>query len=152
MEARKDKEKYMDKLTEDEKALDKTKDLKRNDYLDKTVEFQCKVCGLEEMCHYYGNKPKFTKNLVEFKEDAYVMVDPFSAQERRFGTNFLQLGGNCAHCKISVCVECSIFYSRRFCLTCSLFYCNEFPSEVQTRINKLAATREKEASKNKDKE
>ena len=45
-------------------------------------------------------------------EDAYVMVDPFSAQERRFGTNFLQLGGNCAHCKISVCVECSIFYSR----------------------------------------
>ena len=38
------------------------------------------------------------------------------------------------------------YFFRRFCVKCSFFYLNEFPSEVQARINKLAAAREKNKS------
>ena len=47
-------------------------------------------------------------------ENAYVMIDPFSAQDRRLASGFLQLGGDCANCNIMVCLDCSVFYSR-FC-------------------------------------
>ena len=38
---------------------------------------ECSICGLCEMCQYLGRKPPFTKHLLEFDEDVFVMIDPF---------------------------------------------------------------------------
>ena len=108
-----DKSKFLDRLTDQEKQLDSSgKEGRKDEFLEKTVPFTCKLCELSEMVHYHGRKPKFVKNLVEFNEDAYLMIDPFSARETRFGNNFLQVGGDCSHCGAAVCMDCSIFYTR----------------------------------------
>ena len=58
----------------------------------KPVPFACAVCGLNEICHYYGRKPPFAKGHVEFKEDTFVMMDPFSPREKG-RPHFLAIGG-----------------------------------------------------------
>lgn len=50
---------------------------KGEDYYEKTIQFECSICGLCEMCQYLGRKPPFTKHLLEFDEDVFVMIDPF---------------------------------------------------------------------------
>jgi hypothetical protein len=74
------------------------KDEKKEDMFEKKVQFQCELCGLCEMCQYKGKTPPFVKNLLEFTESCYVMVDPFSPRQSRFGNNFLVLGGECEAC------------------------------------------------------
>merc|ERR1719318_1428614 len=44
------------------------------------------------MCQYKGTKPPFVKNLLEFTESCYVMVDPFSP--KRFCVNCAQFNVN----------------------------------------------------------
>ena len=114
------------------------KDEKKEDIFEKKVQFQCELCGLCEMCQYKGTAPPFVKNLLEFTESCYVMVDPFTARQSRFGNNFLVLGGECDACHVTVCVECSIYFTMRFCVKCAQFNINEFPKDVQSRIVKLA--------------
>ena len=114
------------------------KDEKKEDIFEKKVQFQCELCGLCEMCQYKGTAPPFVKNLLEFTESCYVMVDPFTARQSRFGNNFLVLGGECDSCHVTVCVECSIYFTKRFCVKCAQFNINEFPKDVQSRIVKLA--------------
>ena len=114
------------------------KDEKKEDIFEKKVQFQCALCGLCEMCQYKGTAPPFVKNLLEFTESCYVMVDPFTARQSRFGNNFLVLGGECDSCHVTVCVECSIYFTKRFCVKCAQFNINEFPKDVQSRIVKLA--------------
>jgi hypothetical protein len=130
-----DKEKFLEKLTEEEKQLGRTGEAKsEEDPFARTVEFCCALCGLSEKCHYFGRRPKFVKGLLELKEDSYVLVDPFSPRETRLANNVLLLGGLCAHCGKQVCVDCSVFYARRFCTKCAEFYRSEFPKEIQPKI------------------
>ena len=59
----------------------------------KPVPFTCSVCGLNEICHYFGRRPPFARGHVEFKEDTFVMMDPFTPREKG-RPHFLAIGGN----------------------------------------------------------
>eukprot|EP00088_Acartia_fossae_P042614 TRINITY_DN4479_c0_g1_i2.p1 TRINITY_DN4479_c0_g1~~TRINITY_DN4479_c0_g1_i2.p1 ORF type:complete len:149 (-),score=31.87 TRINITY_DN4479_c0_g1_i2:280-726(-) len=134
-----EKAKFLDRLAgqEDDQLDANGKAIKKDDWNEKKVDFECKICNLKEKCHYYGKKPKFVKNLVEFKDDTYVLLDPFTPREQKSGSMFLILGGECAHCRVSVCTDCSLFYYRRYCVNCCEYYSNEFPEEIRARISKL---------------
>jgi len=122
-----------------EKSKEETKDGKL-DVFEKKIQFQCSLCGLCEMCHYFGSKPPFVKKCLEFREDCYVMLDPFSPYNPKKANNFLVLGAECSSCNSTVCVECSIFFTKRFCIKCAQYDINEFPQDVQSRIVKIAET------------
>ena len=99
------------------------------------ITFCCYKCGLQETCQYFGCKPPFVKNQVRFAEDSFVMRDPFSPREAG-RAHFLLIGGKCGKCKKTVCIECSIFYSKRFCYDCCSQYLSEFPPEIGTKVQK----------------
>ena len=102
---------------------------------DVDIDFRCFKCGLHEKCQYFGRKPPFVTKQVEFSEDSFVMRDPFSQREAG-RANFLLIGGQCGKCSRPVCVECSIFYSKRFCNECCAQHLSEFPPEIGTKIQK----------------
>jgi len=110
------------------------------DIFEKKIQFQCSLCGLCEMCHYFGSKPPFVKKCLEFREECYVMLDPFSPYNPKKANNFLVLGAECSNCNATVCVECSIYFTKRFCIKCAQYDINEFPQDVQNRIVKIADT------------
>jgi hypothetical protein len=126
---------YGGAATDDDKPK---KDDKWEDYYEKTIQFECSMCGLCEMCQYLGRKPPFTKHTLEFTEDVYVMIDPFKPRQSRFNSDFLVLGGTCAACSAEVCQDCSVYFSKRFCIKCAQFNINEFPKDVQSRIVRQA--------------
>ena len=66
----------------EEQDGDKDDKKKREDYYEKTIQFECSICGLCEMCQYLGRKPPFTKHLLEFDEEVFVMIDPFKVNQR----------------------------------------------------------------------
>ena len=76
-----------------------TPEQRREDYYVKTIQFECRLCGLCEMCQYLGTKPPFTKNTLEFTEECYVMLDPFKPRQSRWNSDFLVLGGTCSMCR-----------------------------------------------------
>ena len=85
------------------------------------IQFSCSICRLSELCHYLGKTPPSHKKRLSFKEDTFVMRDPFtprveaphSANRSNWsGCNLLVIGGNCSICSNSVCVDCSTFYSQ----------------------------------------
>ena len=78
------------------------------------------------------------KKSLEFSEDCYVMLDPFSPYSLKSANSFIVLGAECSECRTTVCVECSIYFTRRFCVNCAQYNINEFPSDVQSRIVKVA--------------
>ena len=82
-------EKYYQEAQKDTETDNKTDDWKV-----KKIPFNCYICGLSEKCHFLGQKPPFAKHYIEFKEECFVMIDPFSPKELRCATNFLVLGGN----------------------------------------------------------
>ncbi|XP_041457785.1 cysteine-rich DPF motif domain-containing protein 1-like [Lytechinus variegatus] len=94
--------------------------------------FACSSCQFSSPYDYYGKRPGFLKSIV-LLEEAYVMKDPFTPENRH-----LTIGGHCSECNKPVCVnkDCSIFYTRRFCLDCVLENFQEFPKEVQQEVNK----------------
>ena len=130
-----EKEKFLERLTEEDRKLD-DKQKAAEDPFAKTVDFSCALCGLTDQCHYLGKQPKFVKGQLAFKEDSYVLVDPFSPRELRLANNFLLLGGACGQCGQVVCVDCSVFYARRYCNKCAEFYLAEFPKEIRGKIEK----------------
>ena len=122
---------------EEQTKSEEFKELKREDIVEKKIQFQCSVCGLCEMCQYYGTCPPFVKKSLEFKEPCYVMLDPFSPYNPKKANNFLVLGADCSACSATVCVDCSIFFTKTFCVECAQFNINEFPLDVQNRIVKI---------------
>ena len=150
-----EKARYGGKEEQDGEKDDKKKG---EDYYEKTIQFECNICGLCEMCQYLGRKPPFTKHLLEFDEEVFVMIDPFKVYQRtislknnekltrnlfqprqsRWFSDFLVLGGTCAACNAECCQDCSIYFSKRFCIKCAEFNINEFPKDVQSKIVKLA--------------
>ena len=99
------------------------------------VPFSCVKCQLSENCHYFGKTPPFVKKQLKFHEDTFVMLDPFSPRQAG-RANFLIIGGICSICQQNVCVDCSIFYGRRFCDNCAYSHFDEFPTEVQMKLRK----------------
>jgi len=130
-----EKARYGGKEEQDGEKDDKRKG---EDYYEKTIQFECSICGLCEMCQYLGRKPPFTKHLLEFDEEVFVMIDPFKPRQSRWFSDFLVLGGTCAACNVECCQDCSIYFSKRFCIKCAEFNINEFPKDVQSKIVKLA--------------
>ena len=116
----------------------------RRDLLERDVQFCCARCGLSEMCQYHGRKPQFVRNGLEFSEDCYVMLDPFTPYRSKAPNNFLVLGSDCAGCGETVCVECSLYFTKRICMQCAQFNINEFPSEVQKRVVRLTESAAKQ--------
>ncbi|MCL4131533.1 UNVERIFIED_CONTAM: hypothetical protein GTU68_067156 [Idotea baltica] len=92
--------------------------------------FECSICNLKEIYHYYGRNPYFNKH-ISFLEESYVMKDPF---KDRSEASFLLLGSKCVACTKPVCQSCSIFYSKRFCLNCAKENNQEFPENIQKKF------------------
>jgi len=115
------------KEEEEEKEKEKEK---------KPVPFSCSICKLSEVCHYYGQRPPFARGHVEFKEDTFVMMDPFTLREKG-RPHFLAIGSKCGLCANSVCLGCSIFYRHRVCKDCAFVEMDKFPSEIQAKVKKL---------------
>ena len=125
---------------DESKDKEKLKEEKREDIFEKKIQFQCSSCGLCEMCHYFGSSPPFVKKSLEFTEDCYVMLDPFTPYNPKSANSFILLGAECSECRVTVCVECSVYFTRRFCINCAQYNINEFPSDVQSKIVKVAET------------
>ena len=125
---------------DESKDKEKLKEEKREDIFEKKIQFQCSSCGLCVMCHYFGSSPPFVKKSLEFTEDCYVMLDPFTPYNPKSANSFIVLGAECSECRVTVCVECSVYFTRRFCINCAQYNINEFPSDVQSKIVKVAET------------
>ncbi|NXA70524.1 CDPF1 protein, partial [Mohoua ochrocephala] len=65
-------------------------------------------------------------------EEAYVMKYPFTPDKDKF----LIVGSRCSLCSRAVCVDCSLFYSKRFCLPCVKENLKAFPLEIQEDMDK----------------
>lgn len=106
------------------------------------IKFECSSCQQRELVDYFGKKPPFTRN-IEFQEDCYVMVDPFSPAPSRLTSKsyteyFIVMGAHCKLCDAVVCKDpsCSIFYLHSFCLRCAEENIKKFPLEIQSKIKK----------------
>lgn len=97
--------------------------------------FACSFCTLNEKYDYRGTKPPFQKHVI-YLEECYVMKDPFTALNQR---EALVLGGDCYFCKKSVCLDCSIFYTKRFCKICALDNIQDLPLQLHKKIKQLAS-------------
>lgn len=96
-------------------------------------KFQCSYCTLNENYVYYGRQPPFNSK-IKFKEECYIMKDPFSPSKY----NFLVLGSKCSICSKVVChnQDCSLFFSKRFCFSCVRDHLSDFPKEIQLKFLK----------------
>lgn len=110
------------------------------------IQFKCANCPLNEACDYKGCKPPFAKK-IEFREECYVMQDPFSPPPGKLSDKanseyFMVLGADCSVCQRMVCAAgtCSIFYAKTYCLHCANGIVKESPLEIQSKIRKLVAT------------
>lgn len=104
--------------------------------------FLCALCGWSELYHAHGTSLPFARGIV-FNEDAYAMRDPFVP----YGPNlYLFIGAPCSVCQRLVCVNCSIFYAKRFCRECATSNVEHFPVEVQKKIRELEASHVKNKS------
>ena len=96
--------------------------------------FACNFCGLKEHFDFKGSKPPFARQLL-FLEECYIMKDPFSPLNKG---ETLVLGADCNFCQKSVCLDCSIFYTKRFCKNCALQNINQLPVQLHKRIKELS--------------
>ncbi|CAD6236304.1 GSCOCG00008111001-RA-CDS, partial [Cotesia congregata] len=97
--------------------------------------FKCEFCSLIEKYNYKGRKPPFARDIL-YEEDCYVMKDPFSLLN---GGETLVIGSDCSICNKTVCLGCSIFYSKRFCQECATN--NELYLPHQLQIKKKLSTK-----------
>lgn len=117
--------------------------------------FECSICHWSERYHGHGmlklDQVSFGDQLtifvgssisfaraVTFNEDAYVMRDPFVPWAQNA---FVFLGAACSICLKPVCVNCSVFYAKRFCIVCASDRLRHFPVEVQKKIQQLTKTK-----------
>ncbi|KAK5649132.1 hypothetical protein RI129_004024 [Pyrocoelia pectoralis] len=97
--------------------------------------FSCTLCNLHERYDYFGKSPEFVHNY-KFKEDSYIIEDPFSPPKRG---EYLVLGSHCIKCKISVCKDnnCSFYFDGTYCIKCAKSCKYEFPKVVQEKLNRI---------------
>lgn len=97
-------------------------------------QFKCHICSLDEKYDYFGSEPPFAKHLI-YQEKCYIKRDPFSALNKG---EVLPLGGDCSFCKSQVCMNCSLFYTKRLCAVCCNKVKNNLPQPMHTRIKKIS--------------
>ena len=73
-----DKDNYGKSVKEKEDQKKKKKEEDEH----KLIPFNCSICRLTETCHYYGRRPPFARGQIEYVEDSFVMMDPFSPREK----------------------------------------------------------------------
>lgn len=100
--------------------------------------FKCTYCPLEEHYDFKGGKPPFARQ-IKFSEDCYIMKDPMSLPNRG---EVLVLGADCGLCKKSVCLGCSIFYTKRFCPKCATDCKSNLPVQLHAKISALTKDQE----------
>lgn len=110
-----------------------------------TIEFHCSGCNMHEMVHYYGRTPPFALG-IKFREDSYVLRDPFQAPPPRWQSKpefYVALGVNCSSCNKAVCKDtsCSFYYTKTFCLECGKVELKNWPVEAQSRFRKQLAAK-----------
>lgn len=135
-------------LTENEKNPDSTSLTKNEKNPEKSINppdqdeknpadeggvFECAICHWSESYHGHGSNISFARAIV-FNEDAYVMRDPFTPWAHNA---FVFLGAPCSMCQKLICVNCSVFYAKRFCSGCATENLQHFPVEVQKKIQQL---------------
>lgn len=97
--------------------------------------FTCSLCNLSENYDYYGTNPPFCKGII-FKEQSYIMKDPFSSSTNTAPSgNFILLGTNCASCNEMICQDCSLFFTKTLCDSCVNVNKHLLPQEVLVRYN-----------------
>lgn len=100
-------------------------------------EFSCEICGLEAPYEVFDDRPpkKGVTRTIRYREKCYIMQDPFRPQSERLP---LVVGAPCSECeKKMVCMDCSLFFSRRFCVKCVRRYESDFPHQLGKEIKKL---------------
>lgn len=95
--------------------------------------FACSFCLLKEHYDYKGARPPFARQLI-YSEECYVMKDPFGLPNR---CEVLVLGADCSVCEHTVCLGCSIFYTRRFCPKCASNNMQYLPPQLHGKIKNL---------------
>ena len=81
---------------DNDEGKEDVKEVKKEHIFEKKIQFECSLCGLCEMCHYFGSSPPFVKNCLELTEECYVMLDPFSAYNPKIANRFIVLGAACS--------------------------------------------------------
>lgn len=109
------------------------------------IEFNCSACDMHEMVHFYGRAPPFALG-VKFREDSYVLRDPFQAPPPRWQSKpefYVSLGAKCAICGQVVCKDtsCSFYYTKTYCLPCARAELKSWPVEAQSRLRKQLAAK-----------
>ncbi|XP_054083687.1 cysteine-rich DPF motif domain-containing protein 1 [Zeugodacus cucurbitae] len=112
----------------------------QNDERIPKIKFQCTVCNMLEMVHYYGKSPPFVYGL-KLLEDSFVLRDPFQPPPMRWKPKaeyFVIMGAKCTVCENVVCkgAECSFYYTSSYCLACAKKHINRFPIEAQAKLRK----------------
>ncbi|XP_068157449.1 cysteine-rich DPF motif domain-containing protein 1 [Drosophila tropicalis] len=115
------------------------------------IQFRCYACDMREMVHYYGREPPFALG-IEFREDTYVMRDPFQAPPPRWQSKpefFISLGVHCCICSQVVCKDpaCSYYYTQTYCLPCGSKELKSWPPEAQMRLRKQLEAANKKREK-----
>ncbi|XP_030370104.1 cysteine-rich DPF motif domain-containing protein 1 [Scaptodrosophila lebanonensis] len=133
-------------LPEQNQSLNAQEDVEADDERIARIEFHCKECDMHELVHYYGRNPPFALG-VQFREDSYVMRDPFQAPPPRWQSkseNFLALGAKCTTCAKIVCKDaaCSIYYTHTYCLPCARLELKSWPVEAQAKLRKQLVAKE----------
>ncbi|KAH8407155.1 hypothetical protein KR222_009557, partial [Zaprionus bogoriensis] len=110
------------------------------------IEFHCKSCDMRELVHYFGREPPFALG-VKFREESFVMRDPFQAPPPRWQSKpefYIALGAKCAICAKDVCKDaaCSFYYTKTFCLPCGKDELKSWPVEAQARLRKQLAAKD----------
>ncbi|CAM9565548.1 unnamed protein product [Discosporangium mesarthrocarpum] len=102
--------------------------------------FQCQLCRQEFRTDFLGRRPPYCPQLV-FTEDVFCVRDPFVSRaivESSHGSCLpTVVGGVCSVCGLTVCTECSLFYTTRVCGPCAQRHRSVFPQELQAVIATL---------------
>lgn len=101
---------------------------------DERKTFACSFCTLNEKYDYKGKEPPFQKYLI-YLEECYIMRDPFTPLKQR---EALVLGSDCYFCKKPTCMDCSLFYTKRFCKNCALANIQELPKQLHKKIKQFS--------------
>eukprot|EP00916_Digyalum_oweni_P002280 GHVL01004159.1.p1 GENE.GHVL01004159.1~~GHVL01004159.1.p1 ORF type:complete len:120 (-),score=11.83 GHVL01004159.1:118-477(-) len=97
--------------------------------------FCCTYCNFEVPYDYFGEKPKYDHERLQYLEPVFALRSPFSGATSRS----IAVGALCCECGRQVCLQesCSIFFTKRFCRDCIVNNRDAFPPAERREILKL---------------
>ncbi|KAL5261338.1 hypothetical protein ACHWQZ_G007138 [Mnemiopsis leidyi] len=88
----------------------------------------CQICQINLPYDFYGKKAPYCPGVIYF-DDTYLLRDPYSPEPR-----VVAVAGPCDLCSSIACLDCSVFYTKRFCGKCILENSDGFPSQIVVGI------------------